>query len=221
MKLQTIDLTKEYTRAKQGFEAVQQANILLDSKELVSIIGHSGCGKSTLLNMITGMIVPTSGQILLDDIDISGYSRDQWAELRREKIGYMPQGQSLLGNFTILDNICIPACLSGNQEDVTPKGLALLEKVGLKGAENEYPSNLSGGEIRRVAIVRSLINEPNLLIADEPTSSLDPESARIIMELFKTISLEGVSVLVSTHDYEFLNYSNRTYKMNQGIIISE
>lgn len=101
------------------------------------------------------------------------------------------------------------------------KGLAFLEKVGLKGAEYEYPSNLSGGEVRRVAIVRSLINGPSLLIADEPTSSLDPESAKIIMELFKTISLEGVSVLVSTHDHEFLNYSNRTYKMNQGIILSE
>lgn len=113
MKLQTIDLTKEYTRARQGFEAVQQANIFLDSKELVSIIGHSGCGKSTLLNMLTGMIVPTSGQIILDTVDISGYSRDQWAELRRKKIGYMPQGQSLLGNFTILDNICMPVRESG------------------------------------------------------------------------------------------------------------
>ncbi len=221
MKLKTIDLTKEYTRAKQGFEAVQQANIYLDSKELVSIIGHSGCGKSTLLNMITGMIAPTSGQILLDDTDITNYSRDAWAVLRSGRIGYMPQGQSLLGNFTILDNICMPAYLTGSKKDVTDKGLSLLEKVGLKGAENEYPANLSGGEVRRVAIVRSLINEPELLIADEPTSSLDPESAKIIMELFKTISSEGVSVLVSTHDYEFLNYSNRTYKMEHGIIIAD
>ena len=158
MKLKTIDLTKEYTRAKQGFEAVQQANIYLDNKELVSIIGHSGCGKSTLLNMITGMIAPTSGQILLDDTVITNYSRDAWAVLRSGRIGYMPQGQSLLGNFTILDNICMPAYLTGNKKDVTDKGLSLLEKVGLKGAENEYPANLSGGEVRRVSIVLILIN---------------------------------------------------------------
>lgn len=221
MKLKTIDLTKEYTRAKQGFEAVHQANIYLNDKELVSIIGHSGCGKSTLLNMITGMIAPTSGEILLDDTNITKYSRDQWSALRIGKIGYMPQGQSLLGNFTILDNICMPVCLAGNKENTAQKGLELLEKVGLKGAENEYPSNLSGGEIRRVAIVRSLINNPEILIADEPTSSLDPESAKIIMELFKAISLEGVAVLVSTHDYEFLNYSSRTYKMEKGIIVTE
>lgn len=218
MKLTTIDLTKKYRRGEHEFDAVAQANIALYDSEIVSIIGPSGCGKSTLLGMMTGMIRPSGGKILLDDKDLASCSDNEWADIRNQTLSYIPQGSSLLNNLNILDNICMPIYLSKKTNAIHQKASELLEKVGLCGAEYEFPSNLSGGEVRRVAILRSLINDPKMLIADEPTGSLDPESAKIIMELFREISSNGVSILISTHDYEFLNYSHRTYKMNQGLI---
>lgn len=216
MKLTTVNLTKRYRRGHQEFDAVHEANITLREGEMASIVGPSGCGKSTLLSMISGMITPSSGQIFFDEQDLTAYSGNQWSDFRNRILSYIPQGSSLLNNFSVLDNICMPLYLSQNKKDARERAVALLEKVGLQGAEHEFPPNLSGGELRRVTILRSLINKPKILIADEPTSSLDPHSAKIVMEVFKEISHTGVGVLISTHDHELLNYSDRIYRMNNG-----
>jgi putative ABC transport system ATP-binding protein len=218
MILEIKDLRKEYIRKNETFLAVNDVNISISEGEFVSIVGHSGCGKSTLLNMVAGLLKPTLGQIFIDGSEIFGKSAKELALLRNETIGYVLQGQSLLSNFTILDNICMPAYLSPSKKVVKARAMELLEEVGLKGMEEEYPAKLSGGELRRVSIIRGLINNPKILIADEPTSNLDPENSKMVMKFFKEINAKGTTVLISTHNLELLDYTQKTYEMEKGIL---
>ncbi|MCB2289927.1 ABC transporter ATP-binding protein [Clostridium sp. CS001] len=218
MILEIRNLRKEYKRKNEMFLAVNDVNLSISKGEFVSIVGHSGCGKSTLLNMVAGLLRPTDGEILIHGSDVSEKNEKELALLRNETIGYILQGQNLLSNFTILDNICMPAYLSPRKKIVKVKALELLEEVGLKGMDGEYPANLSGGELRRVSIIRALINSPEILIADEPTSNLDPENSKMVMKLFKEISDKGTTVLISTHDLEFLDYTHKNYEMKKGIL---
>ena len=218
MILEAKKVVKEYTRRNKVLKAVDNVNLDVSRGDFVAITGQSGSGKSTLFHLLTGLCKPNQGQILIDGSDITSMTKDELSILRNEKIGYVTQGQSLLSNFTIIDNLCMPYYLSSRNEDVYDKALSLLKKVGLEDMENEFPNSLSGGEIRRVAIVRALINDPDIIIADEPTSNLDLENSKIIMELLKNISSENKAVLISTHDFEFLDYTNKIYCMDKGIL---
>lgn len=218
MILEAKKVVKEYTRRNKVLKAVDNVNLSVSRGDFVAITGQSGSGKSTLFHLLTGLCKPNQGQILIDGSDITSMTKDELSILRNEKIGYVTQGQSLLSNFTIIDNLCMPYYLSSRNEDVYDKALNLLKKVGLEDMENEFPSSLSGGEIRRVAIIRALINDPDIIIADEPTSNLDLENSKIIMELLKNISSENKAVLISTHDFEFLDYTSKIYCMDKGIL---
>ncbi|MDR2943032.1 MAG: ATP-binding cassette domain-containing protein, partial [Treponema sp.] len=136
--------------------------------------------------------------------------------IRNERIGFVPQGASLLSNFTVLENICIPWFLFKREGDPEERALALLEKTGISHLAASYPKELSGGEMRRVAIARALINNPALLIADEPTSDLDAETTAEIMKLLSAIAKEGTAVLIVTHELDTLSYGNKVYSMNSG-----
>lgn len=222
MLLKVCNLSKQYKRNNQYFNAVDYINFSMNDTEMVSLFGQSGSGKSTLLNMIVGILQPTSGTILLDGEDIIEKSRNELAWLRNKKIGYVMQGQNLLSNFTILDNVCMPCYLSREKENeikrknYKEKAIQLLLEVGLEGVEEAYPNELSGGELRRVSIARALIQEPKLLIADEPTSNLDSENALRIIKVFQKIKEKKVAVLISTHDSNFLTYSDQSYNIKQG-----
>lgn len=218
MILEVKNLVKEYKRGNKILKAVDNVNLSISRGEFVSIIGHSGSGKTTLFHLLTGLCKPSEGCILVDNNNVPTMSEDELSSLRNKKIGYITQGQSLLSNFTIMDNLCMPYYLSDKSEDIYVRALDLLKKVGLEGMENEYPSSLSGGELRRVSIIRSLINNPDIIIADEPTSNLDLENSHIVMELLKGISEENKAVLISTHDLEFLDYTNKTYCMEKGVL---
>lgn len=218
MILEAKKVVKEYTRRNKVLKAVDNVNLDVSRGDFVAITGQSGSGKSTLFHLLIGLCKPNQGQILIDGSDITSMTKDELSILRNEKIGYVTQGQSLLSNFTIIDNLCMPYYLSSRNEDVYDKALSLLKKVGLEDMENEFPNSLSGGEIRRVAIVRALINDPDIIIADEPTSNLDLENSKIIMELLKNISSENKAVLISTHDFEFLDYTSKIYCMDKGIL---
>lgn len=218
MILEAKKVVKEYTRRNKVLKAVDNVNLSVSRGDFVAITGQSGSGKSTLFHLLTGLCKPNQGQILIDGSDITSMTKDELSILRNEKIGYVAQGQSLLSNFTIIDNLCMPYYLSSRNEDVYDKALSLLKKVGLEDMENEFPNSLSGGEIRRVAIIRALINDPDIIIADEPTSNLDLENSKIIMELLKNISGENKAVLISTHDFEFLDYTSKIYCMDKGIL---
>lgn len=218
MILEGRKLVKEYKRRNEIFKAVDNVNLFVSRGDFVSIIGRSGSGKSTLFHLLTGLCKPSHGEILIDNKNIASMSEDELSVLRNEKIGYITQGQNLLSNFTIIDNLCMPYYLSKKNEDIHDRALSLLKKVGLDGMKNEYPNSLSGGELRRVSIIRALINDPDIIIADEPTSNLDLENSHIVMELLKSISKENKAVLISTHDLEFLGYTNKTYCMENGIL---
>jgi putative ABC transport system ATP-binding protein len=214
--LELQGLTKEYSRGERSFNAVDNANLTVMAGDFISIIGRSGSGKSTLLNMTAGLLKPTKGNVYFDGKDISAFNDGEISLFRNEKAGYVPQGQSLLSNFTVLENVCIPWFLFKREGKPQEKALALLEKMGIRHLASSYPKELSGGEMRRVAIARALINNPPLLIADEPTSDLDSETTADIMKLFSSIAREGTAVLIVTHELDTLTFGNKTYTMNAG-----
>jgi len=216
--LELQNLTKEYKRGGRNFNAVDNANFTINAGEFISIIGRSGSGKSTLLNMCAGLINPTSGNVLFNGTDIYKFNDNQISLFRNEKIGFVPQGQSLLSNFTVLENVCIPWFLYKRSGNPAEYALSLLEKTGIAALADSYPKELSGGELRRVAIARSLINDPPLLIADEPTNDLDSETTADVMKLLSAIAGGGTAVLIVTHELDTLSYGNKTYAMNNGVL---
>ncbi|MDR0400306.1 MAG: ABC transporter ATP-binding protein [Treponema sp.] len=214
--LELRELSKEYRRGGRVFNAVNRANLSVEPGDFISVIGRSGSGKTTLLNMGAGLLHPTGGSVLFEGKDIYALGDREISFLRNGKIGYVPQGQSLLSNFTVFDNVCIPWFLFRREGDVEGRAFILLEKVGISQLADSYPKELSGGEMRRAAIARALINEPRLLIADEPTGDLDVQTTAEIMNLFKTIAGEGTAVLIVTHELDTLDYGNKTYSMDAG-----
>lgn len=216
--IEVKNLTKKFTRNSTEFDAVHDVSLEVKDGEFAAIIGHSGSGKTTLFNMIAGLISPTSGEILIDGSEITNMEENEKAIFRNHNMGYVLQGQSLLNNFTILDNICMPAYLSQDIDNFKEKALELLKEIGLEEFANEYPLNLSGGEIRRVSIVRAMINNPKIIVADEPTSNLDPENSHKVMQMLKDISKKGTTVLLSTHELEYLSYVDTVFKMDHGIL---
>lgn len=212
------NLTKNFVRNKSGFDAVNNVSLDIKTGEFVAVIGHSGSGKTTLFNMIAGLINPTEGSVYIDGQAFSAMKEKQKSKFRNENMGYVLQGQSLLNNFTILDNVCMPAYLSGEVKEFKERAMQLLKEIGLEDLANDYPSNLSGGEMRRVSIVRAMINNPKVLLADEPTSNLDPENAHKVMKMLQEISNKGTTVLLSTHELEYLEYVDSVVKMEKGKI---
>lgn len=216
--IEVKNLTKKFTRNSTEFDAVHDVSLEVKDGEFAAIIGHSGSGKTTLFNMIAGLISPTSGEIYIDGSEITKMEENEKAIFRNHNMGYVLQGQSLLNNFTILDNICMPAYLSSDIDEFRERALELLKQIGLEEFANEYPSNLSGGEIRRVSIVRAMINNPKIIVADEPTSNLDPENSNKVMQMLKDISKSGTTVLLSTHELEYLSYVDTVFKMDHRIL---
>jgi len=216
--LEAIGVVKEYSRGGRVFKAVNSASLVLEQGDFVSIIGRSGSGKSTLLNIIAGLTTPTSGKVLADGRDISEFSDEEISRYRNEIIGYVPQGQTALANLTVLDNIRIPFHLAKRGGDSTDRAYELLEQVGIGHLTANYPKQLSGGELKRAAIARALVNRPKYLIADEPTGDLDAETTAGIMTLLKRISENGTAVLIVTHEQDTTAYGNRCLVMDGGVL---
>lgn len=214
--IQVEHVTKQFTRNDRDFDAVHDVSLEVKKGEFAAITGHSGSGKTTLFNMMAGLTAPLSGKIYIGGSEITGMKENEKAVFRSQNMGYVLQGQSLLNNFTILDNICMPAYLSSQVQEFKERALELLRQIGLEEFAGEYPANLSGGEIRRVAIVRAMLNQPKVILADEPTSNLDPENSHKMMQMLKDISRSGTTIVLSTHELEYLSYVDRVFKMNRG-----
>lgn len=211
-------LTKKFTRNGKDFDAVHNVSLEINEGEFAAIIGSSGSGKTTLFNMIAGLLTPLSGKIYIDGSEITGMEENEKAVFRNQNMGYVLQGNSLLNNFSILDNICMPAYLSESIYKFRQRALELLKQIGLEEFSNEYPANLSGGEIRRISIIRAMLNHPKVILADEPTSNLDPENSHKVMQMLQDISKSGTTVVLSTHELEYLSYVDRIFKMDRGIL---
>lgn len=218
MTLVIKGLQKEFRRGEVPFYAVNDVNLDIKQGDFISIIGKSGSGKSTLLNLIAGLLLPTAGEIRLDDRNILNLSDRDISYLRNSSFGYIAQGRSVLPNLTILDNVKLPFYFFARQGDATKRAYELLSQMGIEHLANSYPSKLSGGELQRMVIARALMNKPSILLADEPSSDLDTENTKEVIRLFQRIAREGTSILLVTHDMETLSYSDRVYRMESGIL---
>ncbi len=218
MLLEIKDISREYKRDGRVFPAAENVNLSVDKGEIIGIVGRSGSGKSTLLNLIAMLLIPTSGEILMNGINTAALPDKEASLLRNTEIGYIPQGQSLLPNLTVIDNVRLPFYLAKRDGDPDKKAFELLSKFGISHLANSYPSSLSGGEMRRAAIARAVINDPTLILADEPTSDLDEENTAEIISFFKDETKNGTAVIVVTHEADTLDGIDRIYKMESGTL---
>jgi putative ABC transport system ATP-binding protein len=216
MILEAWGISKEYDRGSVPFWAVNDVSLSIGEGEFVCVVGRSGSGKSTLLNILAGLLTPTSGSVSFEGQEYGSLSDGQLSRLRNTRLGYIMQGHSILPNFTVLQNVILPHIFFRRDDDPTDEALSLLEQVGLRPLASQYPSSLSGGELRRVSIARALLMSPKLLIADEPTGDLDEETASDIMKLFSAIVKKGTSVLMVTHDSDATVYADRLCAMKSG-----
>jgi putative ABC transport system ATP-binding protein len=193
-------------------------NLAVKRGEFISVMGSSGSGKSTLLNLIGGMDRPEKGKIIINAEDISRYQDEKLTLYRRRRIGFIFQFFNLLPNITVLENISMPLLLNGsNDEDIVRM---YIKRIGLQGKENAYPYQLSGGEQQRVAIARALVHNPDIILADEPTGSLDSETGRIIMDLILQFRDEtNKTIILVTHESYIAEYAQRIVKIKDGAFV--
>ncbi len=214
--LEARKLVKDFKRRGVSFRAVDDIDFSIDTGDFVMIEGESGSGKTTFLNLLTGLTEPTSGAVLIGGKPLKNIGDKELSKIRNQKIKYIPQGESLLSALTVRENILFPYTVGGLEKPSSERLLEVADKLGITDLLDEYPSELSGGEMRRATIARAVINRPSLIIADEPTGSLDSANTSRVMEIFKNIASEGTAVIVVTHQKETLGYASRVYGMEQG-----
>lgn len=220
--IQLKNVTKIYD-GMQGVKALDQATLSFNPGEFTSIVGKSGSGKSTLLNMISCIDYPTEGEILFGDEKLHVYRESQLTKWRGENIGIVFQFFQLIPTLTILENIILPMDFNHKYVAGKRKAIArdLLDKTGISECADKLPCEISGGQQQRAAIARSLANNPTFIIADEPTGNLDTANANSVINLFRTLSREGTSVIMVTHNNEIASCTDRVITINDGKIISD
>jgi putative ABC transport system ATP-binding protein len=218
--IEAKDLWKIYRLGKIEYPALRGLSLEIGKGEFVAIVGPSGSGKSTLLNMFGALDRPTKGTVLIDGNDISRMTDDSLAELRNEKIGFVFQTFNLLPYMSAQENVEVPMIAEGLSPKVREeKAMALLEAVGLKGLERNKPGELSGGQQQRVAIARALANDPQIIMADEPTGNLDSKSSSEIIEILNSLNKsKSVTIIMVTHNLPLTSYCDRTLYVKDGLI---
>ena len=219
MIIEATGLTKEFARARGGkrlFTAVHPLDISLEERQLTVVSGHSGSGKSTLANMLAGILTPTAGHVRLDGTDLYSLRDEELSRLRNERIGLVPQGHTALRALTVLDNVLLPSILYSRDEAPAERARELLAAVGLDDLADAAPTELSGGELRRMAIARALLMDPAIVIADEPTAGLDSANATAVLTLLRDAADRAAAVLVVSHEAETQRFADRSYVMEDG-----
>ncbi|MCL7401347.1 MAG: ABC transporter ATP-binding protein [Thaumarchaeota archaeon] len=220
--IELIDVKKVYVSDGVPTEAMRGISFKVTKGEFIAVVGPSGSGKSTLLHLIGGLDRPTSGRILIGGNDINKLSDDKLAELRNEKIGFVFQFYNLVPYLPVIKNVELPLIVKGvSSQERRERVLKLLEEVGLKDKAFTRPTRLSGGEQQRVAIARALINNPEILLADEPTGNLDSKNSIMIAELFRRLNDKGRTILMVTHNLLVASYAKRILYIRDGLIEKE
>jgi len=210
------EVSKTVTSGTEPLTILHPLSLQIPRGQFVAIVGPSGSGKSTLLGLIAGLDAPTSGQVLIDDVDITRLDEDALAKLRGEKVGFVFQFFHLIPSLTAFENVAVPMEIAG-AADARERAHRLLEEVGLTGRSHHYPSQLSGGEQQRVALARALANDPPIVLADEPTGNLDSANGRHIMELLQTIhASRGTTLVLVTHDAELAALADARLVLRDG-----
>ena len=223
MILRAENISRRYFRQGKGsnfFYAVKDASLTLEGGTLTEIRGRSGSGKSTFLNMLSGLLEPSEGKVMLDEKDLYLLPDQARSRLRRDHIGVIPQGQTGLHSLTVLENVKLPGWMYDGAPCSDERAMELLESVGIAALANVYPNELSGGEMRRMAIARSLVMEPEILLADEPTGDLDDANTATVLGLLRRIADGGTAVLLVTHEQADA-YADRIFRMDGGCLVRE
>ncbi len=218
------NITKTYNAGTEPFQALKGVNFTINDGEFVAIMGPSGSGKSTLMHILGALDSPTSGTYLLDGRDVSKLSDDELADIRRDKIGFVFQAFNLLPRSTVLRNVSLPLVYEGIHDGERDRRARLaLSSAGLDESHFGHLSNqLSGGQIQRVAIARALVNNPSLILADEPTGNLDSRTGEIVLETFQNLNREhGVTIILITHEQEVAEHADRIITIKDGLLISD
>jgi len=201
-----------------NLKVLKNISTTINKGEIISIIGPSGSGKSTLLNIVAGLLSADNGTLSLDGTNYLELNDEEKSKFRNKNIGFIPQSPALLGYLNILENIRLPYDMYEKDGDSEGKARYFLNELGLEHLAKSYPKELSGGELRRIIIARALMTEPKILIADEPTSDLDIEATKEVMDLLKKINEKGTSILIVTHELETLKYGKKVYTMSEGVL---
>jgi len=221
--IQVHDLVKVYSLGEVEVQALRGVSLFIDRGEFVAIMGASGSGKSTFMNILGFLDQPTSGQYLLEGINGENLSRDELAEIRNRKIGFVFQGFNLLSRTAAIENVELPLIYAGTsaskRKEMAEKAISA---VGLKGREHHHPSQLSGGEQQRVAIARALVNEPSILLADEPTGNLDTKTSEEIMGIFQRLNQDmKITIIMITHEPDIASFAKRVIVFKDGKVMDD
>ena len=220
--IETSEIAKRYIMGSEIIQALKSVTISVNKGDYVAFMGPSGSGKSTLMNIIGCLDTPTTGRYVLNNKDVSDMTENELAEIRNKEIGFVFQTFNLLPRMSSLDNVALPLIYAGlSKADRTEKAMQSLKNVGLENRAGHKPNELSGGQRQRVAIARALVNEPSILLADEPTGNLDSKTSYEIMDLFDQLYSKGNTIVMVTHEEDIAHYAHRIVRLRDGLVESD
>ncbi len=220
--IETHEINKTYRMGSEIIQALKSVSISVDKGEYVAFMGPSGSGKSTLMNIIGCLDTPTSGTYILNNKDVSDMTENELAEIRNKEIGFVFQTFNLLPRASCLENVALPLVYAGmNKSDREEIAFQTLSNVGLGDRTKHRPNELSGGQRQRVAIARALVNNPSIILADEPTGNLDSKTSHDIMELFHELHSKGNTIIMVTHEDDIAHYAHRIVRLRDGLVESD
>ena len=223
MIIETRKLAKTFYMGEVSVHALRGVDLQIEKGEFVAVMGASGSGKSTLMSLLGFLDVPTSGEYYLDSENVSTLNRDEYADIRNRKIGFVFQGFNLLPRSSALENVELPLFYDRTRRIKNPRqaAAAALERVGLADRLDHEPSRLSGGQQQRVAIARALVNQPAIILADEPTGNLDTRASIDLMTLLQELNRQGITIVLVTHERDIAQYAKRIVQMKDGLIVRD
>lgn len=217
-----VNLTKLYKRGSETIHALLDVSLDIAGGEFVSVVGRSGSGKTTMLDLMGLLLKPTSGSLVIDDVDTSKLGDRERARVRARKVGFVFQEYNLLSGLNVLENVMMPLRYAQDGKAGRPRALELIERVGLTDRMKHRPTELSGGQAQRVAIARSMINQPSLILLDEPTGAVDTETAQQLIDLLKRLNQEDkVTIVLVTHDMDIAGQGSRVIRLKDGRVLTD
>lgn len=220
--VELVNLTKNYKRGSEIIRAIDGVSLKIGKGEFVAVVGRSGSGKTTLLDLLGLLLKPTSGSLLIDDVDTTKLNDRQRAHMRARQVGFVFQEYNLLSGLNVLENVMLPLRYVREGKDGRERAIHLIDRVGLSDRIKHRPAELSGGQMQRVAIARSMINRPSLILLDEPTGAVDTETAQQLVDLLKQLNKEdGVTIVLVTHDLDVAAHAGRQIRLKDGKVLAD